>query len=129
MATIEHLSPQYSFSPAALAAGIVTTAVTNTAGVIPNLNGSSRLRGVRRVTVGGAPGIPSAIIIAPTTADNAGNTLSTAVYQIRVTSSNVADTSNYTVYWYNDYEQSSYNVNGGTTVATANPANLVQYPP
>jgi hypothetical protein len=106
MSSLEQSSPLYSFTPAAMGAGIVTTANARVTGVIPFLNGTSHITGIVRVTVGGAPGIPTATILPPTTADNAGNTLTTAVYQLRVMSSNVGDTSVYRVFWTNSYEAS-----------------------
>jgi len=127
MSSLEQSSPLYSFTPAAMAAGIVTTA--NTRGVppinttIPFLNGTSHITGIVRITAGGTPGIPTADILPPTTADDALNATTTAVYQLRVMSSNVGDTSVYRVFWTNSYEASDYVPNGvspaGVILATA----------
>jgi hypothetical protein len=93
-----------------MGAGIVTTAVVRGIppinNTIPYLNGTSHITGIVRVTAGGTPGIPTATILPPTTADDALNATTTAVYQLRVMSSNVGDTSIYRVFWTNSYEAS-----------------------
>lgn len=123
MSSLEQSSPLYSFTPAAMGAGIVTTAVVRGIppinNTIPYLNGTSHITGIVRVTAGGTPGIPTADILPPTTADDALNATTTAVYQLRVMSSNVGDTSVYRVFWTNSYEASDRIPNGVT------PAGLV----
>jgi hypothetical protein len=111
-------------------AGTYTTAATRSLGnLIKNLNGTSHITGIVRVAAGGVPGIPTAVIIRPTTADNLGGTLTTAVYQLAVYSSNPADTSQYRVFWTNSYEASDYVPDGVTPAGSVVVTVPAQYAP
>jgi len=111
-------------------AGTYTTAATRNLGnLIKNLNGTSHITGIVRVAAGGTPGIPTAVIIRPTTADNIGGTLTTAVYQIAVYSSNPADTSQYRVFWTNSYEASDRIPDGVSPAGVITVTAPAQYSP
>lgn len=73
----------------------------------PNLNGSSKLLSIRRITVGGTAGTPVASKIRPSGAGG------TAVWGLEVFSSNALDTSTYDVTWVNNYIPSQYLTQGG----------------
>lgn len=72
-----------------------------------NFNGSSRITSIRRITVGGTAGVPTAVKVPPSGA-GAG-----AIWQLAVYSSNALDDSSYEVEWVNDYIPSQLLTQGG----------------
>ncbi len=82
----------------------LATGYWDSAGSVPELNGTSRLLAVRRITAGGATGDLNAFITLPAQPVGAHG----AFYGLAVTSSSATDASVVEVLWSNSYIASQY---------------------